>query len=99
MTTKDSERPLGEVNRIGLESLIRALGTADAERFLDHCRTGVKDYTEERHAWLDRLSRADILDSMQDRPHDSDSRAGLEDQRESADDAHESPAARQKVTR
>jgi hypothetical protein len=62
---KKTERSLEEINRIGLESLVNALGTDDAEQFLEHCRSGVRDYTEERHAWLDRLQRDDVIRQVQ----------------------------------
>jgi len=59
-----TERPLDEVNRIGLEALVKALGPADAERFIEHCRTGIRDYTQERRRWLGSPSVREIVDRL-----------------------------------
>lgn len=58
------ERPLDEVNRIGLEALINALGATDAERFIEHCRLGIRDYTRERDQWLGSATVREIVDRI-----------------------------------
>ena len=50
-----------EVNAAGLDALIRALGVADAARFLQQYGPGLGDYTAERDALLDDLSIEDVL--------------------------------------
>lgn len=81
---KETDRPLDELNRIGLETLIAALGSADAERFIEHCRTGIRDYTEERHSWLDQLRREDVLRDIEE--IQSGGGAGADHHQTNADD-------------
>lgn len=63
--TAPSSRPYrtsAEVNAAGLDALIRALGVADAARFLQQYGPGFGDYTAERDALLEGLSMEDVLD-------------------------------------
>ena len=50
-----------EVNAAGLDALIRALGVADAARFLQQYGPGFGDYTAERETLLEGLSIEDVL--------------------------------------
>jgi hypothetical protein len=50
-----------EINAAGLDALIRALGVADAARFLQQYGPGLGDYTTERDALLGDLSLEDVL--------------------------------------
>ena len=54
-------RTAAEVNAAGLDALIRALGVADAARFLQQYGPGFGDYTAEREALLEDLSAEDVL--------------------------------------
>lgn len=62
--TSSSPRPYrtnAEINAAGLDALIRALGVADAARFLQQYGPGFGDYTAERDALLEGLSMEDML--------------------------------------
>jgi hypothetical protein len=50
-----------ELNAAGLDALIRALGIADAARFLQQYGPGIGDYTTERDSLLGGLSMDDVL--------------------------------------
>ena len=50
-----------EVNTAGLDALIRALGVADAARFLQQYGPGLGNYTAERDALLGDMSVEDVL--------------------------------------
>lgn len=52
-----------EIIRQGYQALVSSLGVADAIRFIQHFTPGQGDYTRDRHQWLDRISREDILNS------------------------------------
>jgi hypothetical protein len=54
------QRSLDEVRQQGLEALRQRLGRADMIRFLQQFETGRGDYSQERHAWVDRLSLDEI---------------------------------------
>lgn len=56
-----------ELTRKGFKSLIDTLGYVDAVRFLRQFDNGSGDYTQERHEWLDKLSRDEILKDIQQR--------------------------------
>jgi len=55
-----------EVNAVGLDALIRALGVADAARFLQQYGPGLGDYTLEREALLEDLSMEDVMRLVQE---------------------------------
>ena len=62
--TAPSPRPYrtgAEVNAIGIDALVRALGVADAARFLQQYGPGLGDYTAEREALLEGLGEEDVL--------------------------------------
>ena len=46
------DRPLVEVNAVGLRALVRALGVTDTARFLQQFGPGRGDYTVERDSLL-----------------------------------------------
>ena len=50
-----------EIIRQGYQALVSSLGVVDAIRFIQHFTPGQSDYTRDRHQWLDRISREDIL--------------------------------------
>lgn len=54
------QRTLDEVRQEGLEALLDRLGRADMIRFLQQFETGSGDYSEERHAWADQTTLAEI---------------------------------------
>ena len=54
------QRTLDDVRREGFEALRQRLGRADMIRFLQQFETGVGDYSQERHEWVDRISLDDI---------------------------------------
>ena len=56
-----------ELNRKGFKVLVDALGYVDAVRFMRQFDQGSGDYTEERHHWLDKLSKDDILLDISER--------------------------------
>jgi hypothetical protein len=56
-----------ELNRKGFKSLVNNLGYVDAVRFIHQFDNGNGDYTKERHQWLDKLSRDEILRDIQQR--------------------------------
>ena len=63
-STASSPRPYrssAEVNATGLDALVRALGIADAARFLQQYGPGFGDYTAERDALLAGLSMDDVV--------------------------------------
>ncbi len=63
--TAPSPRPYRtstEVNAVGLDALVRALGVADAARFLQQYGPGFGDYTAERDALLEGLGTEDVLE-------------------------------------
>jgi hypothetical protein len=53
-------RTLDEIRREGLEALRERLGRADTIRFLQQFETGQGDYSQERRAWVDGASLADL---------------------------------------
>ena len=56
-----------ELNRKGFKSLVNNLGYVDAVRFIHQFDNGSGDYTKERHQWLDKLSRDEILADIHQR--------------------------------
>ena len=54
---------LDEIRRQGLEALRERLGRAGMIRFLQQFEQGHGDYAKERHAWVDCMSMADLLES------------------------------------
>ncbi|MEH2375715.1 hypothetical protein [Nostoc sp.] len=50
-----------ELCRKGFQALVDALGYADAVRFIHLLDSGKRDYTQERHQWLDNVSREQIF--------------------------------------
>jgi len=65
-SSRRSFRTSAEVNATGLDALIRALGVADAARFLQQYGPGFGDYTAERDALLEGLSVEDVLKMAQE---------------------------------
>ncbi len=55
------QRTAVELNAAGLDALIRALGIADAARFLQQYGPGIGDYTAERDTLLGDLSMDEVL--------------------------------------
>ncbi|MEM1054988.1 MAG: hypothetical protein AAGI52_05640 [Bacteroidota bacterium] len=54
-------RTAAEVNAAGIDALVRALGVADAARFLQQYGPGLGNYTEEREALIGDLSLEDMF--------------------------------------
>jgi hypothetical protein len=50
-----------ELYRKGFKALVDALGYDDAVRFIHLFDSGKGDYTQERHQWLDNVTREEIL--------------------------------------
>ena len=55
---------LPELRRRGFEALVRALGAANALRFLHLCGTGHGDYTRDRDQWLSGLTVEQIEEEI-----------------------------------
>lgn len=60
-----------ELNRKGFQALVKALGYADAIRFLRQFDQGSGDYTKERQEWLDQLTMDEIIADIQQRQKQS----------------------------
>jgi len=56
-----------EIRRVGLEALCERLGPAGTLRFLQQFDGGQGDYTQDRQAWLDRLTVEQIAQSIEQR--------------------------------
>jgi len=54
-------RTAAEVHAAGIDALVRALGVADAARFLQQHGPGYGDYTAERDALLEDLDLEEVL--------------------------------------
>ena len=65
-------RTAAEVNAAGIDALVRALGVADAARFLQQYGPGFGDYTAERDALLADLSAEDVLKLVQEHERGED---------------------------
>ncbi len=50
-----------EIREAGLDALVAALGPVGMARFLQLLRPGIRDYTAERHKWLDGLTLDDLI--------------------------------------
>jgi hypothetical protein len=55
-------RPLVEVTERAMGALVRELGVADTERFLQQFGVGYGDYTKERDALFGHLSLDDVIE-------------------------------------
>ncbi|MBF2097863.1 MAG: hypothetical protein IGQ88_05735 [Gloeomargaritaceae cyanobacterium C42_A2020_066] len=64
--------PPVELNRKGFKALVDALGYADAIRFIRQYDNGSRDYTKERHQWLDKLTLDDIWADIRNRQSQMD---------------------------
>lgn len=51
---------LNEVRERGYAALLRELGPVGYVRFLQQFSAGKGDYSQERHAWLDRIGPAEL---------------------------------------
>jgi hypothetical protein len=58
-----------EIRASGMQALVKELGPAGAIRFLRLFHKATGDYTEDRHEWLDHLSRDEILTRIEDVQH------------------------------
>jgi len=63
-----------ELYRRGFKALVDALGYVDAVRFMQQFDNGSRNYTEERHQWLDQLTMDEILIDIKQRQEMSDSK-------------------------
>jgi hypothetical protein len=63
-----------EVIRQGYQALVNSLGVVDAIRFIRHFAPGQGDYTNDRHQWLDQISREDILIATRQHQEDNPDR-------------------------
>ena len=68
-------RTAAEVNAAGIDALVRALGVADAARFLQQYGPGLGDYTAERDALVGDLSLDDVLDLAETADRDQEGTA------------------------
>jgi len=50
-----------QIRNHGLEALRRELGVVGMVRFLQQFSNGEGDYSIDRHQWLDKLSREEVL--------------------------------------
>ncbi len=55
------------IRKAGLEALLERLGPDGTLRFLQQYNPGQGDYTADRHAWLDKLTLAEIESSIRQR--------------------------------
>ena len=53
-----------QIQRTGMEILVREIGVVGLIRFLQQFDMGHGDYTAERHQWLDELSLDDVLNRL-----------------------------------
>jgi hypothetical protein len=56
-------RTLDQIRRQGLAALRSRLGRAGTIRFLQQFHTGSGNYAQDRHAWVDRTSMADLREA------------------------------------
>lgn len=56
-----------EIRTRGLEALAEALGPDGMIRFLQQFGVGSGDYSSERHAWLDKLTLADVRTKLDEK--------------------------------
>jgi hypothetical protein len=61
-------RTLEEIRQRGLEALRKELGRAGMIRFLQQFESGSGEYAQERHAWVDGTSLAELLTSAGVKP-------------------------------
>jgi len=54
-------QPLTEITQEALRLLYRELGLVNTIRFLNQFTTGFGNYTEERSAWLENQTTAEVL--------------------------------------
>ena len=54
-------RTAAEVNAVGIDALVRALGVSDAARFLQQYGPGFGNYTAERDTLLGDLSAEEVM--------------------------------------
>lgn len=73
-----NKRDLGEIHRIGMEALLNALGPDDSERFIEHCRTEIRDYTKERAAIIGSPTVEEIVERVRTREGSDPSRGAAE---------------------
>jgi hypothetical protein len=59
--------------KIYLDALINSLGIADTIRFIQYFNPGKRDYTKERHQWLDEKTLTDVLVEMKQLSEDNTS--------------------------
>lgn len=50
-----------ELNRVGKQALVNALGFDGMIRFIRQFEPGTGDYTKERHQWLDEVTSEEIF--------------------------------------
>jgi hypothetical protein len=60
------EKTLEEVQEAGFNALERELGPVDTIRFLGAFTTNGRDYSKDRHAWVDSLTAEDIRKSVEE---------------------------------
>lgn len=54
-----------EMNRLGYQALLDALGFDGMARFLSQFNTGQGNYTEERYQWLDDLTLEEVFSEIE----------------------------------
>ena len=65
--SKAKPEALEEIRAAGLDALRQRLGRVGMVRFLQQFSTGSGDYARERHAWLDKLTVAEIREQAEPR--------------------------------
>lgn len=55
-----------QIRTRGLQALLRELGPVDTARFLQQFDPCKGDYTQERHAWLDGLKLAQVVQAVEE---------------------------------
>ncbi len=61
-----------ELRQKGYKALVDALGAIDAILFLQEAGWGIRNYTAERHQWLDKLTLDDIRSDIQQRQNQAE---------------------------
>jgi hypothetical protein len=57
---------MDKIKQIGLQVLTKELGPVGMIRFLQQFETGIGDYSEERHEWLDTYDMEHLIKDLEE---------------------------------
>jgi hypothetical protein len=63
-STRKQRRNAVQLAADGFAAIVEKLGMAEAVRYVQLYHQGAGDYTRERHQWLDKVSRDQIVNLM-----------------------------------